>query len=144
MGAEKMTVKITRTVFPKPPFDFELTAGYHTSFQGRYGTDSLDQGVYRRLLDLDHDLVLASVVSTGSVDSPRLEVELQGRDLTVRKAEVATGAVAWLLGADQDLAAGRRRAVSWGRWLSAGFRRRGPPSRGPPGCSGPIRPAGPA
>ena len=100
---QKMIQKILRTIFPKPPFDFELTAGYHTYFQGRYGADSLDQGVYRRLLDLDGDLVLASVRSTGSVDSPRLEVEVQGRGLSDHKADVATGAVAWLLGADQEL-----------------------------------------
>ncbi len=100
---QKTIQKTTRTIFPKPPFDFELTAGYHTYFQGRYGTDSLDNGVYRRLLDLDGDLVLASVRSTGSVDSPQLEVELQSQGLSDHKADVATGAVAWLLGVDQEL-----------------------------------------
>lgn len=89
---------------PKAPFDFELTAGYHTYFQGRYGTDSLDQGVFRRLLDLDGDLVLASVHSSGTVDFPRLQVELQGRRLTGQMADAAAGEVAWLFGADQDLA----------------------------------------
>ena len=96
--------KIARIVVPKAPFDFELTAGYHTYFQGRYGTDSLEDGVYRRLLDLDGDLVLASVHSSGTVESPQLEVELQGRGLTEQVADTATGAVGWLLGADQDLA----------------------------------------
>jgi len=99
-----MKPKMTCHLFPKPPFDFELTAGYHTYFQGRYGTDSLNQGIYRRLLDLDGSLVLASVCSTGSIDSPCLEVELQGPDLSVQLANQATSAVAWLLGTDQDLA----------------------------------------
>ena len=108
MGLEKttgkITEKITRVVAPKAPFDFELTAGYHTYFQGRYGTDSLEGGVYRRLLALDGDLVLASVSSSGTVDSPQLEVELQGRSLTAQMADTAAATGAWLFGADQDLA----------------------------------------
>ena len=36
--------KITATLRPVAPFDFELTAGYHTYFRGRYGTDSLVDG----------------------------------------------------------------------------------------------------
>ncbi|MCH7712127.1 MAG: DNA-3-methyladenine glycosylase 2 family protein [Chloroflexi bacterium] len=99
-----VTERITRILVPKAPFDFELTAGYHTYFQGRYGTDSLEGGVYRRLLDLDGGLVLASVGSSGTVDSPQLEVELQGRELTDRMADAAADAVGWLLGVDQDLA----------------------------------------
>ena len=99
-----MKSKMTCNLFPKPPFDFELTAGYHTYFQGRYGTDSMNQGVYRRLLDLEGSLVLASVSSTGSIDSPCLEVELQGPDLSAQLANQATSTVAWLLGTDQDLA----------------------------------------
>ena len=104
MGAEKSIGKITRIVVPKAPFDFELTAGYHTYFQGRYGTDSLEGGVYRRLLDLDGHLVLASVSSSGTVDSPQLEVELQGQDMTLGVADTAADAVGWLLGVEQDLA----------------------------------------
>ncbi len=99
-----MMEKITRTLVPKAPFDFELTAGYHTYFQGRYGTDSLEDGVYRRLLDLDGNLVLASVTSLGTVEFPRLEVELLSRGLTAGVADTAAGAVGWLLGIDQDLA----------------------------------------
>ena len=89
---------------PVAPFDFELTAGYHTYFQGRYGTDSLADGVYRRLLDIGGNLVLASVRSVGSVEAPELAVELQSDRLTTRDSELATAQVAWLLGAQQDLA----------------------------------------
>ena len=98
-----MNPKITCTLFPNPPFDFELTAGYHTYFQDHYGTDSLVQGIYRRLLDLDGSLVLASVSSIGSIDSPCLEVELQGSELSLDLANQSISAVAWLLGTDQDL-----------------------------------------
>ena len=96
-------MKLATTIRPVAPFDFELTAGYHTYFQGRYGTDSLVDGVYRRLLDLDGKLVLASVRSRGSVDQPELAVELEGEALTPDEAESATARVAWLLGAGQDL-----------------------------------------
>jgi DNA-3-methyladenine glycosylase II len=91
------------SIKPRAPFDFELTAGYHTYFRGRYGTDSLDQGVYRRLLDLGGRQVLASVRSVGSIEAPELAVEFLGE--VVSSADVAAAAqqVAWLLGADQDL-----------------------------------------
>ena len=96
--------KLTTTIKPVAPFDFELTAGYHTYFQGRYGTGSLDGGVYRRLLDLDGKLVLASVRSVGTVEAPGLTIELQADDLTSKEAETATAIVAWMLGTSQDLA----------------------------------------
>ena len=85
------------------PFDFELTAGYLTYFQGRYATDSLVDRVYRRLLDLDGQLVLASVSSLGSLEKPELSVELQGEGLTSDNVEVATDKVAWILGVGQEL-----------------------------------------
>ena len=95
---------ITTTVYPVAPFDFELTAGYLTYFQGRYGTDSLTDGVYRRLLDLDGTLVLASVRSVDTIESPELAVELRGEGLTSSQVGQASERVAWLLGAQQDLA----------------------------------------
>ena len=91
------------SIKPKAPFDFELTAGYHTYFQGRYGTDSLDQGVYRRLLDLNGKLVLASVQSVGSIGSPELSLELEGRALTPGLVDSAADQIGWLLGVHQDL-----------------------------------------
>ena len=95
--------KIATTIHPTAPFDFELTAGYHTYFQGRHGVDSLMEGVYRRLLDLGDKLVLASVRSTGSIEEPELEMELQGEGLTDGDAVIGADKVAWLLGASQDL-----------------------------------------
>ena len=94
----------TTSITPAAPFDFALTAGYHTYFQGRYGTDSLESGVYRRLLDLGDKLVLASVRSVGDVDAPQLAVELQAESLGPGQAAAATEQVARLLGTGQDLA----------------------------------------
>ena len=88
---------------PTPPFDFELTAGYHTYFQARSGADSMDGGVYRRLLDLDGKLVLASAQSTGSVDAPEILVKLRGEPLSESEAELAASQLEWMLGAGQDL-----------------------------------------
>ena len=96
--------KLTAGIKPKPPFDFDLTASYHTYFQSRYGTDTMEDGTYRRLLDLDGKLVLASVRSIGTTDVPQLALEIQGEGLTPEKVERATRGVAWLLGTDQDLA----------------------------------------
>ena len=96
--------RLTASIKPVPPFNFELTAGYHTYFQSRYGTDTMEDSVYRRLLDLDDKLVLASVRSIGTLDAPELALELQGPELSPDDVESATDRVSWLLGADQDLA----------------------------------------
>ena len=95
--------RVSATIQPVAPLDFELTAGYHTYFQSRYGTDTMEDGVYRRLLDLGGKLVLASVRSSGTVDAPELAVELQGPDLGPDVVDLAKSRVSWLLGVDQDL-----------------------------------------
>jgi DNA-3-methyladenine glycosylase II len=64
----------------------------------------MEDGVYRRLLDLGEKLVLASVRSSGTVDTPELAVQLQGPDLSPDDVESAKSRVSWLLGVDQDLA----------------------------------------
>ena len=88
---------------PMPPFDLELTAGYHTYFRGRYGADSWVDDQYCRLLDLGSKLVLASVRSVGTVDEPELEVEFRGENLTPQDAAAGKAQVAWLLGTQQEL-----------------------------------------
>ena len=94
---------LSLTLRPAAPFDFELTAAYHTYFQGRSGADNLDDGVYRRLLDLDGLVALASVRSTGSIDSPEMVLELRGSGLSSSDGELAAEQVRWMLGIDQDL-----------------------------------------
>ena len=97
------TDRLTANIKPVAPFNFELTAGYHTYFQSRYGTDTMEDGVYRRLLDLDDKLVLAKVRSVGTVDAPELSMELQGTELGTEDVDLAKSRVSWLLGVDQDL-----------------------------------------
>ena len=96
--------RLTVSIKPVPPFNFELTTGYHTYFQNRYGTDTMEDGVYRRLIDLDDKLVLASVRSIGTLEAPELALELQGPELSPDDVESATDRVSWLLGVDQGLA----------------------------------------
>ena len=95
---------ISLTLQPTPPFDFELTAGYHAYFQARSGADNVGNGVYRRLLDLDGRLALVSVRSTGGIDAPELVLELRGDGLTDAHTEQAAAQVGWMLGTEQDLA----------------------------------------
>lgn len=95
--------RVSTTIQPVAPFDFELTAGYHTYFQSRYGTDTMEGGVYHRLLDLGDKLVLACVSSSGTVDAPALSLELQGSDLRSEDVDAARCKVSWLLGVCQDL-----------------------------------------
>lgn len=102
--------KITTTIRPVAPFDFDLTAGYRTYYRGSYGTDSLDQGVYRRLLDLGGKLALATVRSVGSIEEPELTVELAGEELSAEEVSAAAQQVAWLMGANQDPSAFYARA----------------------------------
>ena len=97
------TGTISFQLHPAAPFDFELTAGYHTYFQARSGADSMGSGVYRRLLDLDGRLALASAHSTGSVDSPVITVELRGESVTEADAERAAVQLRWMLGTQQKL-----------------------------------------
>ena len=92
---------ITTQLQPTPPFNFNLTAEYHT-YSAAAG--ALDSGVYRRLLNLNGQLALASVRSTGAVDAPDLTLELQGPSLTNADAEQAAAQVRWMLGTAQDLA----------------------------------------
>ena len=96
--------RLITNLLPAAPFDLELTAGYHTYFRGRYGTDSWLDGEYRRLLDLGSKLALASVRAVGTVEEPELEVELRGDNLTPQDAAAGKAQVAWLLGTQQELA----------------------------------------
>ncbi|MCH8207072.1 MAG: DNA-3-methyladenine glycosylase 2, partial [Chloroflexi bacterium] len=89
---------------PRPPYDFDLTAGYLTYFRGRYGADAFEDGTFRRLLDVGGSLALATVRSTGTVESPSLDVQLKGSNMDDSTVGEARRQIAWMLGAEQDLA----------------------------------------
>ena len=66
---------------PTPPYDFDLVAGYLTRFRGVYGADSYVHGTFRRLLTIDEQLVLVSVLDAGTPCSPSLQLDLKGERL---------------------------------------------------------------
>ena len=89
---------------PTPPYDFDLTAGYASNYRGRYGADIFEGGAYRRLLDIGGQLALAVVRSTGTLESPCLEVELKGDSLDDATVSEARNQIVRLLGIEGDLA----------------------------------------
>ena len=95
---------LTRQLRPTAPYDFALTAAYHTYFQERSGADTFANGAYRRLLDLDGRLALAEVRDTGRPDSPQLTLELRGHVLAPADGQRAAAQIARMLGITQDLA----------------------------------------
>ena len=94
---------IINTIFPEPPYDFDLTVGYHTYYRTQYGTDCWVDGEYRRLLDIGNKLLLASVRSIGTVESPELELTLEGTSLTSTDVGQAKSQLEWILGTSQNL-----------------------------------------
>ena len=88
---------------PKPPYSFDLTAGYLAYFQGHYGADRLEDGVFSRLLDIDGKLALLRVSSAGTVDAPLLELSVAGDGLDEAEVSECRRQAEWMLGIDQDL-----------------------------------------
>ena len=95
--------RVLTNICPKSPYDFELTVGYHTYYRSRYGTDCWEDGKYRRLLEIDNKLLLASVSSTGTVKRPELEVIFEGTELSTYDVTRAKSQIEWILGTSQDL-----------------------------------------
>ena len=107
-----MTERRHTTIRPVPPYDFALTAAYHTYFQGRSGADVFEDGVYRRLLEFDGRPALVSVRSTGRLAAPELSLELAGQGLTGQHHQQAAAQVAWMLGAGLPLTPFYERAAA--------------------------------
>lgn len=87
-------------VQPAAPFDFEATSENQPYFRKGQedGSDS-----YRRLLDLEGTLALATVQFNGDASSPELRVELAGNELTKPEVSLARAQIEKLLGTGQDL-----------------------------------------
>jgi DNA-3-methyladenine glycosylase II len=88
---------------PVPPYDFELTAAQAAYFKTNTGADWFHDGVFRRLLDLGNRLCLVKVRSLNKMDSPGLEVELNGTGLDDTVVSRVRHQVARLLGIHQEL-----------------------------------------
>ena len=92
-------------ITPTAPYDFDLTVGSMTYFQTRHAADMFEEGILRRVLPLNGKPALISVRSVGSVDSPKLAVEISGEDLTSADTDEALRLVRRMLGTDADIAA---------------------------------------
>lgn len=88
---------------PTAPYDFDLTVGSMTFFQERHAADMFEDGVLRRVLSLGSSPALVSVRSTGSVDSPKLAVEVSGNGLTPDDKDEASLLVRRMLATDADI-----------------------------------------
>jgi DNA-3-methyladenine glycosylase II len=83
---------------PDAPFNFELI----TSLYARFPTQCVDlyhDGIFERVLENGSRMFLARVKSVGSVDEPKLEVEV----IFSGDKQKAERVVRWILGADEDL-----------------------------------------
>jgi DNA-3-methyladenine glycosylase II len=67
-------------IFPESPFDFERSAGIHGRFEKSL-SDVYENGVYRRVLHLAGNPVLVLVTSEGTIEKPRLSVEVHSHPL---------------------------------------------------------------
>ena len=95
--------RVVTNIFPKAPYDFELTVGYQTYYRSRYSTDYWEDDKYRRLLEIDNKLLLASVLSTGTVEQPELEMVVEGTSLSPYDVTRAKSQIEWILGTSQHL-----------------------------------------
>ena len=88
---------------PTPPFDLDATARHQTYYQRELGADAFHDGTYYRALEVEGCHLLALVQSTGTVEAPKLTVELKGDHLPTRSAKAVTQSISRILGLDLDL-----------------------------------------
>ena len=103
---QRFNAKITSMSFeiiPTAPYDFDLTVGSMTFFQARHAADMFEDGVLRRVLSLSSKPALMSVRSVGSVEEPKLAVELSGDGLTQADTDEALRIVRRMLATDADI-----------------------------------------
>lgn len=100
----RLTKRTVIPLYPTPPYDFTLTSNYATYFSDRYVTQRFSDGIFKRLLDLEENLCLVKVRSTGKPDSPELEIDLRCTFLEDSVVSQVRKQVADLLGTAQELA----------------------------------------
>lgn len=85
---------------PKPPYNFELVASLYSRFP--QCVDTYTKSSYKRALEIDGQICLVEVSSTGSVDCPLLEVCVTPS--TVNRAKLKK-TVSWMLSVEEDFSA---------------------------------------
>jgi DNA-3-methyladenine glycosylase II len=99
---EHTRTQIIQTIDCKPPFDFALSA--HILADGDPQIAKYDGTVYRQVLRVGGKLLLATVASIGSVDSPQLRAAFTSdRPLTDRDASEAHAVISSVFNARLDV-----------------------------------------
>ena len=91
------------TLQPTPPYDFRLTMEHLASFGTGARANIFEDDQYSRLLNVEGNLLLAQVRSIGTVENPRLEVTVNGSDLTDQTLRTVKDSLTWILGGDTPL-----------------------------------------
>ncbi|MGZ4904313.1 MAG: DNA-3-methyladenine glycosylase family protein [Halobacteriota archaeon] len=95
-------MRLIHTIDPIPPFDFALSSLVFTD--GDPQIAHYNGSVYRQVLRVDKTLLLATVTSTGSVETPHLRVAFASdRPLTDREVTAARSTICTMFNADLDL-----------------------------------------
>lgn len=89
------------TLKPKPPFDLNLTLGIYQKFDKDL-IDRFDGETYRRVLLVDEKPYLTQTVSIGSIENPKIEVEVMSVPDTKTKNTIKNR-LTFMLGLDDDL-----------------------------------------
>jgi len=101
-AAVKKPVVHRMTLTPVPPFDFDLSASIFSRGDAQFRTS--EDGVFRQALRVDDAAVLLKITSTGTVDEPRLRVELSSpAELTRRQLQYARRLITRMFNLDMDL-----------------------------------------
>ncbi len=92
------------TLTPTPPYDFRLSMEHMASFGTGARVNIFEDDQFTRLLNIEDNLILTQVRSSGTVENPRLEVTAHGNAITDQALRMIVDTLSWVLGVDTPLA----------------------------------------
>src|SRR5665647_2248585 len=97
-----MTFTETFTLQPLAPFNFDLTAQIFSS--GDLQIRSYANGEFRQVLEINGNLVLFKLTSNGTIQQPKIAVELKSnKSLTPKDRKTAANIIHYIFNLDLDL-----------------------------------------
>jgi DNA-3-methyladenine glycosylase II len=97
-----MTFTEIFTIQPLAPFNFDLTAQIFSS--GDLQIRSYANGEFHQVLEINSDLVLVKLTSNGTIQQPRIDVELKSnKPLTPKDRKTAANTIHYIFNLDFDL-----------------------------------------